>query len=53
MPSENNALREQFLAAMTAAPMREYALDLAVQDRVGKFFLKQADDAETLRRFPK
>jgi hypothetical protein len=53
MLNDNNILHAQFLAAMTAAPMPEYALDLVVQDRVGRFFVKQADEAETLRRVPK
>jgi hypothetical protein len=53
MLNDNNTLREQFLAAMASAPMQEYALDLVVQDRVGRFFVKQADEAETLHRFPK
>ena len=53
MADDVDALRLQFLAAMTAVPMREYALDSVVQDRVGKFFTKQADDAERLRHFSK
>jgi hypothetical protein len=53
MVDDVDALRLQFIAAMTAAPMGEYALDSAVQDRVGKFFTKQADDAERVRRFLK
>ena len=50
MADDVDALRLQFLAAMTADPMREYALDSNVQARVGKFFTKQTDDAEKLRR---
>ena len=53
MSNDNNTLRAQFLEAMASAPMPEYALDLVVQDRVGRFFLKQADEAEKLLRFPK
>ena len=53
MADDVDALRLQFLDAMTAAPMREYALDSVIQDRVGKFFTKQADDTDRLRRLSK
>ena len=53
MADDADTLRLQFLTAMTAALMREYALDSVTQDRVGKFFTKQADDAERLRRLSK
>ena len=59
MPSEKAALREEFLSLMAAKPMRDYSLDVVVQNRVGKFFADQAAeralrismmDRATLRR---
>ncbi len=50
MPSENDALREQWLALMAAAPIADYSVDSVVTSRVGKLLAQQADDRAQLRR---
>jgi hypothetical protein len=53
MPIENQALREQLLALMKAAPIPDYGSDIVVTSRVGRLFAEQAEAQENLRRFGK
>ena len=49
MPAnDNDALREQLLALMAAAPILDYSVDSAATARLGKLLAKQADDRAAL-----
>jgi hypothetical protein len=51
--TENDALREQFLALMAVPPIPDYSVDAAVTSRVGKLLAQQADDRANLWRLRK
>lgn len=51
MPHEPDALREQWLALMANAPVREYSEEPGIYSRVGIFLARQAE-AEAIEAAP-
>jgi hypothetical protein len=49
--ADDDALREQWLVLMAAAPMCDYLADPGVYARVGKLLAEQAEEQAYIRRW--